>query len=626
MKNRSVKRKSFTPEVLMQNVAKTLISDFRASSGDPTMYCSHLSALSRGDVGEIRATIPKLDVLNSHPAQFKRDYQIASLFKRYRFEKDLFSDAELVDSSIQKFMDVQSHIANHTLNTVSAFTDRVLSAAAVYISKVLGKYSDEEHRDLCRFGRRASVGVPSRLACEAARWELPLSGSPEQISWFDSEMSHIDCVQEYWINQLDSDPNRSNYQETSSLKLTLVPKTFKSLRAIMPNTTIGSYMSHGLGIIMRNRLKRIGYNLSTLQERHRLLAQRGSVTGYYVTADLSSASDTISVALVNRLFPKDWCDILHRSRIGTVVLPNGCAVESQTFCTMGIGYTFPLQTLVFLALLKSINAIMFNRVRCTISVYGDDMIYPRHLHETVARVLGEVGFIMNVDKTFCEGDFRESCGGDYYRGVDVRPFQPQNGPASVGSKTYEAILYKILNGLLRRWSEYEIGATIEYIMSELGRTAGVAKLVPGDFPDDAGIRCPTLRHWSFLTSRTDVATPKNMGHGIYRFSYLRFTANKREETRHEPYLWLALNGGSRAPSGDLREPIAVGHPLTKLINNLCGCDVQVGPLIWGPHPDDLTVRSNITGRRLRRLASYVVDFGTGRYKRQSGFSCFESRS
>jgi hypothetical protein len=618
--------KLYSVDGLMRNVARTLIRDFRDCLDDPTFCNDHYAALSVNDIGAIRSSVPALDFTCSNPYRFKADYQMNSLLKRYRFEKDLFSENELIESSIEKFMSVQTHIANHSITHVSAFTDRVLDGAAIYIAKVLGVYSDEEHRNLCRFGRRASVGIPARLACEAARWELPISGSLEQISWFDSEMSQVDCVQKYWASQRDSDLHRSIYQETSSLKLTLVPKTFKSLRAIMPNTTIGSYMSFGLGEMIRSRLKGIGYDISTLQMRHRSLARRGSVHTMYTTADLSSASDTVSVELIDRLFPDDWRNILHASRIGVVELPNGCRVESQTFCTMGVGYTFPLQTLVFLSLLKSLSAILYKRRRHTISVYGDDMIYPSPMHSEVVTLFEEVGFMINIDKTYHEGHFRESCGGDYCYGVDVRPFQPRNDQATVGQKAYEAILYKYVNNLLTRWSEYEIKETLDYLLSEVGRVTGSAKVVPVDYPDDSGIKCPSLHHWAFLSQRSDVSKPKYIGHGLFRFSYLRLCADSREEKRHEPYFWLGLRGldlvvdSYHHGSSPARRPGYLQEEIDTFLN-VRGCEPS---LTWKVH-HDLTTRSKLTGRRLRRLVSVVTVSHTGCYKRQSGTSGFEDR-
>jgi hypothetical protein len=620
-------QKQWSSEAMMLKLASHLVRDFQDNLENP-LFCNELlCAISTGDAPTIREAVPTADMNSDIPA-FKAEYQIHSVFKRFRFSKDLYSDDELKELAITSFLDTQSRIRGIDLLSVDSLTTDVLNLARIYVADVLGPYSDEQHRSLCRFGKRASVGIPSRSASEAARWELPLSGSQEQISWFDSEMSQIDCVQDYWNSQRVVDPQRSTYQECSSLALTLVPKTFKSLRAIMPNTTIGSYMSFGLGEIMRKRLKRKGYCLRSLQETHRRLAREASVHQLNTTADLSSASDSISVQLVERLFPADWFRILDQSRIGTVALPNGDLCESLTFCTMGIGYTFPLQTLVFLSLLKAIEAILNNRRinRRTISVYGDDMIYSSTMHPTVVHVFQQIGFVINIDKTFHEGPFRESCGGDYYHGVDVRPFQPRNGAANIGPKAYEAILYKFINGLLMRWSEYEIGRTLAYLCSQVELVAGTLKRVPCDYPDDSGVKCPTLRSWDFLKS-VQVAALKSVGHGLFRFPYLRLVPDDREEVRHEPYLWVRLHGcvDYGLYDRDARNPEYTPTFYRDVVDYATRVRELTPLLITREVRPIVTFRSTISGRRLRRTSTFVTVANTGRYMRRTGFSCFETR-
>jgi len=613
---------------MMWKVASSLVRDFQSNLDDPSFCDCYVPVIHDRNLARVRKLASAV-IEEDAPVRYKAAYQLQSLFKRYRFETDTYSDAELVEKAIKSFHDTQRRIRELDFGALDAITSEVVDHARTYIAKVLGVYSDEEHRSLCRFGRRASVGIPARMASEAARWELPISGSPEQISWFDSEMSQIASVQDYWAGMKGSDPQRSTYQETSSLTLTLVPKTFKSLRAIMPNTTIGSYMSYGLGEMMRIRLKRAGYDIRSLQMKHRVLAREASIHSLYVTADLSSASDSISVQLVELLFPADWLNILRQSRIGTVVLPDGSRTDSNTFCTMGIGYTFPLQTLVFLALLKAIEATLFNRWnRRTVSVYGDDMIYSSPMHDTVVRVFEELGFVINLDKTFHEGNFRESCGGDYYHGVDVRPFQPRNGSATVGSKTYEAMLYKYVNGLLARWSEHEIGRTLRYLVTEIELLTGKCKLVPCDYPDDSGIKCPTLQHWSFLQC-SQVASPKHIGHGVYRFSYLRLVPDEREEVRHVPYYWVALRGCFADSDSYNHDPSgSSGSPRTNVqtvVDYVTGVREDASQLITREVKPIKTIRSEITGRRLRRTTTFVTVSHSGRYMRRSGTSCFEDR-
>jgi hypothetical protein len=617
-------KKTFSVDRLMLDVASTLVRDFQDSLHDPSFCCDYQKVLHSGDLTRIRQECPEASFDDDIPV-FKRKYQIASVLKRYRFHKDIYSDADLTQEAIKGFLDTQRRIDAVNFDSLSSSTKWILDYASMYIRHILGEYSDEEHRSLCRFGKKASVGVPARSACEAARWELPITGSCKQISWFDSEMSKVACVQEYWAKQLESDPKGSIYREIDCLALTLVPKTFKSLRSIMPNSTIGSYMSYGLGEMIRKRLKRGGYDIRKLQMQHRDIARLASLHRRYVTADLSSASDSISVALVDRLLPPDWLEILHQSRIGCVVLPDGQRVESHTFCTMGVGYTFPLQTLVFLALLIAIQAWRKPRLEWErVSVYGDDLIYTDQIHPDVLRVFPQLGFVINVDKTFDRCGFRESCGGDYFHGVDVRPFQPRNGSAIVSQKAYEAMLYKCINGLLMRWSEHEIPHTLHYLCHQVSLVAGCVKLVPGDFPDDSGVKCPSLCTWDFLRT-VKVAHPKHVGHGVFRFAYLRLKPDLRKENRHEPYLWSALRGHDPivdySNSGHRSE---APSPTVKRIETFAGISGRE-PFFIEEEEHGKTIRSKLTGRRLRRVLTCVVISHTGRYIRQYGTSGFWCR-
>lgn len=619
----------YSVDEMMSQLALHLIGDFRTNLSEPG-FCKSLSdAIQTESITGRRGLVPAVDQ-SMDVARFKATYQLQSIFKRYRFSKDTYSDDELLRKSKDDFKATQSRLRALRLDSIDSMNYSILKRAAGYISNVLGEYDDEEHRRRSRFGKKASVGVPGRVACEAARWELPISGSREQIEWFDSEMSHVECVQEYWRAQKESDPaemQRSIYHEVDSLKLTLVPKTFKSHRAIMPNTTIGSYMSYGLGEMIRVRLQRNGYDIRSLQMTHRRLAREASVHGFYVTADLSSASDSISVALVERLFPADWLEILKKSRISKVVLPP-CSlypsetIESETFATMGVGYTFPLQTLIFLALLKGAEACYNLPKQRMISVYGDDLIYNRYMHSTVIQSFEQFGFVFNSDKTNYTGHFRESCGGDFYRGVDVRPFQPRSDQNKVGKPAYEAMLYKCINGLLMRWDKHEVESTLHYLASELEKLVGRIKLVPKDFPDGAGVKSTNPHRKTFCDVR--VAAVTHVGHGLYRFSFLGQIPVMRKEVRHEPYLWAALRGDSTSVIDysdelDPRFALLFLDPFLREVEekaksrpSLILCDERTTKPI---HLKDL-------GRRRVPTATFTAVGGEVRYKRQSGISTF----
>lgn len=550
MKRKQAKReRPYSVDRLMRTIASNLARDFRPQLSASSPAVNVVSIFDNGTIEEIRQL--GWDVGSSTDAyQFKCRYQMESLFKRYRFEKDLMSAEELEEAAEMQFFDNQLRLADLDLSVLPAYCKHLLFVARGYCHMILGNYDLEEHLALSRFGRKASVGIPMREATEAARYELPITGSVEHIVWFSRvALQEDDCARSYVYSQADGD--KPLFRAVDTLALTFVPKTFKSLRSIMPNTTIGTFYSDGLGKVISKRLKAAGYDIATLQERHGELARLASITGKLVTADQSLASDNITLDLVKAVVPDRWFEALNLGRIGKVKLPSGLVVHSKTFCTMGIGFTFPLQTLIFLCLLKAIDHV-YTHGRSEMSVYGDDMIYSVDMHPFVLTVFDKLGLKINADKTFAEGCFRESCGSDYYAGADVRPFLPKNERGSlVDRKNYELLLYGYYNGLKRRWHPVECPTTFDYLLAELDQVSRGICRVPWFYPDQSGVKVDSP--YDMLGIAYRLAPLKFGKHGQVFFKYLRFIANTKKETRHAPYLWRSL--GSRLDS-----PVLYGSP------------------------------------------------------------------
>jgi hypothetical protein len=113
---------------------------------------------------------------------------------------------------------------------------------------------------------------------------------------------------------------------------------------------------------------------------------------------------------------------------------------------MGSALTFPVEALCFLMIcltavcdqrkvfygsgrLRSKQAL--EKARKDILVFGDDLIVPEDCIVKVIEYLMSFGLKVNSKKTFFKGDFRESCGHDYFRGVLVTPtYLRQNPPRS----------------------------------------------------------------------------------------------------------------------------------------------------------------------------------------------------
>ncbi len=89
--------------------------------------------------------------------------------------------------------------------------------------------------------------------------------------------------------------------------------------------------------------------------------------------------------------------------------------------SMGNGFTFPLETLVFWALAESCREIAAPSSGVRTLTYGDDIIIARDAYPLLLDVFRSVGFTLNVKKSYSDGRFRESCGADYILGSPVRP-------------------------------------------------------------------------------------------------------------------------------------------------------------------------------------------------------------
>lgn len=202
-----------------------------------------------------------------------------------------------------------------------------------------------------------------------------------------------------------------------------VPKDATKNRGICIEPGLNVFGQLALGSAMRYRLKRRGLDLLEGQALHRRLAREASRTGSHATLDLSNASDTICRKLVELLVPADWLDLLAQLRSGKTRIGKQTVLLSK-FSSMGNGYTFELETLIFASLLHAVGG----RIGVDTHVYGDDMIVPSHIASTAVKLLTLCGFTINPKKSFLTGPFRESCGGDFWRGEDVRPFFLEESP------------------------------------------------------------------------------------------------------------------------------------------------------------------------------------------------------
>ena len=200
----------------------------------------------------------------------------------------------------------------------------------------------------------------------------------------------------------------SSLSEVKGNVLFTVPKKTDIDRCACKEPDINMFLQKGVGNHIRSRLRKHAINLND-QSRNRRLAQEGSVAlGQLATIDLSSASDSISIEVVRLLLPNEWFEYLNDIRSHFTEI-DGENHRLEMFSSMGNGFTFELESLIFFVLCRAVQ--YFTGTPGVLSVYGDDIVLPSEIFYDAEFVLRKFGFSVNSDKSFHTGPFRESCGG-----------------------------------------------------------------------------------------------------------------------------------------------------------------------------------------------------------------------
>jgi hypothetical protein len=238
--------------------------------------------------------------------------------------------------------------------------------------------------------------------------------------------------------------------ESGTAKVVLVPKDSRGPRIISCEPLELQWIQQGLGRKISSHLEshwltsnHVNFTDQTINQR---LALTASIDQSKVTLDMKEASDRVSVKLVQQLFAgqPDLLDALMATRSTHTVLPDGRVVHMKKFAPMGSNLCFPIEAVCFYAL--GVAAIMcaesfkkrFTRKCGTrgpsfheglryasrmVHVYGDDIIVDREFYPDLLQCFPKLKLRFNEDKCCTAGFFRESCGVDAYKGVNVTPLR-----------------------------------------------------------------------------------------------------------------------------------------------------------------------------------------------------------
>lgn len=347
--------------------------------------------------------------------KFRSDLQATRILQKC---PRLPSGINTSEKAISKFYDAEERCTK-TNNRIREFIEnrhivdpeivKTVYKAQSIISRILGhrlKTKDLEFAyNNMRFGPGATTSV---------------SGIVTQGKKYSN--SCLDCTKDLVAFRAFSFPHLWGRMTGPDIKIcrgsrfTTVPKDAKVDRGICIEPDLNIFVQLGFGALLRKKLSEFGLDLNT-QVPNQELAKRAWVDGL-CTIDLSSASDTISTEVVKLLLPNDWYEGLLWSRSPETFI-EGRWVPLEKWSSMGNGYTFELESLLFFGLALAATP---ERDSSSVRVFGDDIIVPEHVMPLLIRTLEFLGFSVNSEKSFGKGIFHESCGTDWFCGHNVRPF------------------------------------------------------------------------------------------------------------------------------------------------------------------------------------------------------------
>lgn len=288
---------------------------------------------------------------------------------------------------------------------------KTLSRARRKVHSLLRGTSPFRFLDFCGFGPGADSGTRGGFTAAYDKLSAPgqVTRGASQFVDFLVQNSSLCTGPFVW----DATTRSINIERVNGNRTTFVPKDCKTLRTIAVEPRWNIFLQKGMGKVLRSILQRkAGIDLDD-QSRNQYLAFVGASQGTLSTIDLQSASDTVSYQLIAYLFPKSWFHVLDRLRSHYFLL-NKEWYKAEKWSSMGNGYTFELESLVFHSLCWAVCGDDH-------SVYGDDLVVPVKHYSEIVELLRVCGFTTNPNKSFHTGNFRESCGSDFFGTRNVTP-------------------------------------------------------------------------------------------------------------------------------------------------------------------------------------------------------------
>jgi len=420
---------------------------------------------------------------------FQQDYMCSEYLSKY---KGLQTGLDVTAVALQSFATAESlchqansRISESRLRGFSPRVDAVIFTARRKIATLLGDYELAKWIDMCKWGPGATFSLKGTDAhLDNKIREDQMSITTTALPYFRKLISDDYA----WLRSRGVDAEGpvnllKGFQVVRGCRVTTVPKSAKTERTIAIEPTLNQFLQGGIGNYIRRRLKRTGIDLNDQTPNQN--GARDALRRGFATVDLKQASDTVSVELVYELLPVDWAMTLDDLRSKEYLLENEWTRFAK-FSTMGNGFTFELESLIFWALSSSVLEVL--DLPGQVLVYGDDIIIRRDAMPLLSEILSFCGFSVNSEKTHTDGLFRESCGKHYFDGFDVTPIYQKEVPNVLEE------IYRMANRIRRLAFRLCYGGCCVGILKSAWLAAirgiRIRHATPIDSEDDDGLALP----------------------------------------------------------------------------------------------------------------------------------------
>jgi hypothetical protein len=420
--------------VLGQAICSTLNGWIRSRSLELLASCSSLVPLHSLVPGEADLAEAILQV----EALFKKNSDFDNEDRTTAAAISAFARAEKLCRITNKRLD---YYFSTNIGRVDPSIRVIVDKASSYVANILGDFRD--FLDQLPKHVTMSGGATSTLPRSKAHPSLKLRRNPIVSA---RGTPYIKALWSYFNLPGEVRPRVESWN-----RVMFVPKNYKTKRTIAGEPDGLMPLQLAFDSFAKCQLRKKGQDLSD-QRRNQVAAYHGSIDGMLSTIDFSMASDTVSLNVVNLLFPREWAKYLMDIRSTHGLMPDGTLHKYAKLSSMGNGATFAVETLCFYAIARAIGSKRLN-------VYGDDVTIETELVEPFVRVCRFLGFRTNIDKTFSTGSFRESCGGFYVDGRTVTPVYLRCNKLIPGN------IALLVNGLASKQGGVRYVRTIKYLLS-----------------------------------------------------------------------------------------------------------------------------------------------------------------